>query len=56
MSDKQVRGQYTQEFKLEAVRQVKAGRGGNGQGIGHPQSQPEQLGEPKRQGSNQWHG
>lgn len=25
MSEKQVRGQYTQEFKLEAVRQVKAG-------------------------------
>jgi len=23
MSDKQVRGKYTQEFKLEAVRQVK---------------------------------
>lgn len=26
MSEKQVRGQYTQEFKLEAVRQVKAGQ------------------------------
>ena len=26
MSDKQVRGQYTQEFKLEAVGQVKAGQ------------------------------
>jgi len=26
MSDKQVRGKYTQEFKLEAVRQVKAGQ------------------------------
>ena len=25
MSDKQVRGKYTQEYKLEAVRQVKAG-------------------------------
>jgi transposase len=24
MSDKQVRGKYTQEYKLEAVRQVKA--------------------------------
>ena len=26
MPDKQVRGKYTQEFKLEAVRQVKAGQ------------------------------
>jgi len=26
MSDKQVRGKYTQEYKLEAVRQVKAGQ------------------------------
>lgn len=26
MSDKQVRGKYTQEFKLEAIRQVKAGQ------------------------------
>lgn len=26
MTAKQVRGQYTQEFKLEAVRQVKAGQ------------------------------
>ncbi|TSE27049.1 Transposase [Tepidimonas aquatica] len=26
MSDKQVRAQYTREFKLEAVRQVRAGR------------------------------
>ena len=26
MSEKQVRGQYTQEFKLEAVRQVKTGQ------------------------------
>ncbi len=26
MSDKQMRGKYTQEFKLEAVRQVKAGQ------------------------------
>jgi transposase len=26
MTDKQVRGKYTQEFKLEAVRQVKAGQ------------------------------
>ena len=26
MSDKQVRGQYTQEFKLEAVRLVKTGQ------------------------------
>ena len=26
MSDKQVRGKYTQEYKLEAVRQVKAGK------------------------------
>ena len=26
MSGKQVRAQYTQEFKLEAVRQVKAGQ------------------------------
>jgi transposase-like protein len=26
MSDKQVRGKYTPEYKLEAVRQVKAGR------------------------------
>jgi len=26
MSNKQVRGQYTQEFKLEAVRLVKAGQ------------------------------
>ena len=28
MTDKQVRGKYTQEFKLEAVRQVKAGQSG----------------------------
>ena len=26
MSDKQIRGKYTQEYKLEAVRQVKAGQ------------------------------
>jgi len=26
MSDKQMRGKYTQEFKLEAVRQVKTGQ------------------------------
>jgi transposase len=26
MADKQVRGKYTQEYKLEAVRQVKAGQ------------------------------
>ena len=26
MSDKQVRAQYTREFKLEAVRQVRAGQ------------------------------
>jgi transposase len=26
MTDKQVRGKYTQEFKIEAVRQVKAGQ------------------------------
>ena len=26
MSDKQVRGKYTQEYKLEAVRQVRAGQ------------------------------
>jgi transposase len=26
MTDKQVRGKYTQEFKMEAVRQVKAGQ------------------------------
>jgi transposase len=26
MSDKQARGKYTQEFKLEAIRQVKAGQ------------------------------
>lgn len=26
MADKQVRAQYTQEFKLEAVRQVRAGQ------------------------------
>jgi transposase-like protein len=26
MSDKQVRGKYTQEYKMEAVRQVKAGQ------------------------------
>ncbi|MFN9278349.1 MAG: transposase, partial [Betaproteobacteria bacterium] len=26
MNDKQVRGQYTQEFKLEAVRLVKTGQ------------------------------
>jgi transposase len=26
MSDKQVRGKYTQEYKLEAVRQFKAGQ------------------------------
>ena len=26
MSDKQARGKYTQEYKLEAVRQVKAGQ------------------------------
>lgn len=26
MSDKQVRGKYTQEYKLEAIRQVKAGQ------------------------------
>ena len=26
MTDKQVRGKYTQEYKLEAVRQVKAGQ------------------------------
>lgn len=26
MSDKQVRAQYTREFKLEAIRQVRAGQ------------------------------
>ena len=26
MSDRQVRGKYTQEYKLEAVRQAKAGQ------------------------------
>ena len=44
MSEKQMRGKYTQEFKLEAVRQVKAGQsvaatakllGGIPQGQGH---------------------
>ncbi len=50
MSDKQVRGKYTQEFKLEAVRQVKAGQlmPVTAKVLG-TQRQPEQLGEAKYQ-------
>jgi hypothetical protein len=55
MSDKQVRGKHTHEYKLEAVRQVRAGQvhSGDGEGSGHPQGQSEQLGAPERQGRAQ---
>ena len=52
MSDKQVRAQYTREYKLEAVRQVRAGQSiaATAKVLGIPKSQPEQLGAPERPG------
>lgn len=54
MSDRQVRGQYTRKFKLEAVRQVKAGQsmGSTARYWASPKARAEQRGTPKRQGSN----
>ena len=45
-SQDQHRARYTLEFKLEAVRLVKAGQGGIGDGAcaGHAQADAEQLG------------
>lgn len=51
MSDKQVRGKYTQEYKLEAVRQVKAGQSiADTAKVLGISNEPEQLGAPERQG------
>ena len=52
MSDKQVRAQYTREFKLEAVRQVRAGQAIPvvAKDAGHPQGQYGQPGATVGQG------
>jgi len=52
MTHKQVRAQYTQEFKVEAVRQVRAGQAIAvvAKVLGIPKGQPGQLGSPVCQG------
>lgn len=51
MAQKQVRAQYTREFKREAVRQVLgSGDCGCGQDAGHSQGQSGQQGEAGGQG------
>ena len=54
-SDSKRRARYTLEYKLEAVRLVKAGPGGSsdGQDTWHPQADPGELGALGPQGSAQ---
>jgi transposase-like protein len=56
ISDKQLRGKYTQEFKSEVVRQVSMDQSieATAKVLGMPKAQPEQLDMPEWQGFSQW--
>jgi transposase len=51
MSDKQVRAQYTREYKLEAIRQVRGGQSiaATAKVLGIPKASLSNGGAPKRQ-------